>query len=251
MLPVTDARGGVRACDGWHPATHAYVDRLNYHRTKTKKQIGVLWVYRYAIRGGVRRARNPMCARVTLSPGLFELFIDGKEDGLPDSGRLGGLVLGGGRGRWCSCCNGRAACGRPVTSLTVRASSWRATSTPTGCASIATASGALPPGHRTRQHRQRVDPAESCAARTSVPTTSFVKPGPEGGGGGRRRAVGGANGSGTRIGVGLLNDRARRPKHVGKNSSVVIINKTLLFMSSSAARRASGVSDTSTSVWRE
>jgi hypothetical protein len=31
-----------------------------------------------------------------LDPGLIELFVDGKEDGLPDSGRLDGLGLGEG-----------------------------------------------------------------------------------------------------------------------------------------------------------
>jgi hypothetical protein len=31
-----------------------------------------------------------------LDPGLIELFVDGKEDGLPDSGRLDGLGLGSG-----------------------------------------------------------------------------------------------------------------------------------------------------------
>ena len=31
-----------------------------------------------------------------MDPGLIELFVDGKEDGLPDSGRLDGLGLGEG-----------------------------------------------------------------------------------------------------------------------------------------------------------
>jgi hypothetical protein len=31
-----------------------------------------------------------------MDPGLIELFVDGKEDGLPDSGRLDGLGLGSG-----------------------------------------------------------------------------------------------------------------------------------------------------------
>jgi hypothetical protein len=31
-----------------------------------------------------------------MDPGLIELFVDGKEDGLPDSGRLDGLGWGGG-----------------------------------------------------------------------------------------------------------------------------------------------------------
>jgi hypothetical protein len=38
-------------------------------------------------------SRSQMC---DLDPGLIELFVDGKEDGLPDSGRLDGLSLGSG-----------------------------------------------------------------------------------------------------------------------------------------------------------
>jgi hypothetical protein len=52
-----------------------------------------------------------------MDPGLIELFVDGKEDGLPDSGRLDGLGLGEGSvvfmlqragWRWTACGGGMA-----------------------------------------------------------------------------------------------------------------------------------------------
>jgi hypothetical protein len=67
-----------------------------------------------------------------MDPGLIELFVDGKEDGLPDAGRLDGLGLGEGSvvfmllrqgWRWNECGGTIALSGEGLVA-TANGSSW-------------------------------------------------------------------------------------------------------------------------------
>jgi hypothetical protein len=70
-----------------------------------------------------------------LDPGLIELFVDGKEDGLPDAGRLDALGLGSGSvvfmlhrpgWRWAECGSQITLCeDRLVATTSAKPSDWR------------------------------------------------------------------------------------------------------------------------------
>jgi hypothetical protein len=69
-----------------------------------------------------------------MHPGLIELFVDGKEDGLPDSGRLDGLGLGEGSvvfmlqragWHWTACGSGMALSGDGLVATVGSGDDWR------------------------------------------------------------------------------------------------------------------------------
>ena len=69
-----------------------------------------------------------------MNPGLIELFVDGKEDGLPDSGRLDGLGLGEGSvvfmlqragWRWTACGIDMALSGDGLVATVGTTDKWR------------------------------------------------------------------------------------------------------------------------------